>query len=343
VTDRRPCVVYGTRPEAVKLSLLVKRFNVDTFFTGQQADIGIDNQLFVPSNSVKMCPGALSARLSDALLSIDEHVSCTSPLIVIAQGDTLTAFAASLSAYHRQIPFAHIEAGLRTHDLSAPFPEEGYRSLIARTASWNFCPTEHALDMIKSESPPGRSLVVGNTIVDVVASTMIENDIRQVMGDEVVITLHRRENLVEMKRLLGQITAVASHHSSLRWTVFMHPNPCVKSVVENSLRGTCINLEGPLPYIDFLRRLAAARLIVTDSGGLQEEAASLGKRVVVCRKSTERPEGVAAGLSRIAFDESIGDEIDYSLGLGEWCGTNPFGDGQATARIARELSLKERV
>lgn len=333
------CAVYGTRPEMIKLSVLCNEFDIDTLHIDQQPDISCFYRSLMPAPThiVNLKSGSINSRFADAILGISNKISNYD--IVIVQGDTLTAAAASIAAFHKQISIAHIEAGLRTKDISSPFPEEGYRSIISRITKWHFCPTQFAKTNLEAESPPGEIYVTGNTVIDLVSKMSFGKSISY--GDEVVVTLHRRENIEKLPHILKEIKRSALRHPHLKWILPVHPNPDVKRAILTGLKDTNVRLVDPIDYPDFLDLIRCCRLIVTDSGGLQEEAAFFKKKVVVCRKSTERSEGIHGGFSVLAL-ENLSNAIDDCLKSYECVGDNPYGDGKASYRIASILGLQRK-
>ena len=333
------CVVYGTRPEMIKLSVLCSEFNVDTLSIGQQPHLTTFYKSLMPEPTchVDLENGNLNDRFSCAVSKIGKAIVGYD--IVIVQGDTMTAAAGALAAFHNKIDIAHVEAGLRTRDISSPFPEEAYRSLISRIAKWNFCPTQFAKENLTKEMPPGEVHVTGNTVIDLVSQISAGKDTS--CGNEVIVTLHRRENIKNLPHILEEIKKSIKLHPELEWILPVHPNPDVKRAILRGLKDTKVRLVDPIDYPDFLDLIRRCRLIVTDSGGLQEEAAFFKKKVVVCRKNTERPEGVHDGFSVLAL-ENISNAIDDCLKSYECVGNNPYGDGKASYRIASILGLQRK-
>jgi UDP-N-acetylglucosamine 2-epimerase (non-hydrolysing) len=261
--------------------------------------------------------------------------------VVLVQGDTMTAAAGAIAAFNSRVKIGHIEAGLRTQDITSPYPEEGYRSIISRIANWHFCPTENAADNLHNEKVPGKIYITGNTIIDLI-SLICSNDIEENGSSKtVIITMHRRENIPHLQRLLNDIKIIASNRTDLNWIMPVHPNPEVKSIVHNILKNSVIQLVDPFDYPDFINTLKKCLLIITDSGGIQEEAAFLKKRVIVCRKSTERPEGIQAGYSILAFD-NLKESIELALKTKHKFAKNPYGDGKSSEKIASIIGIQTR-
>jgi UDP-N-acetylglucosamine 2-epimerase (non-hydrolysing) len=263
---------------------------------------------------------------------------------VLVQGDTTTAFAAAYAAYVLKLPVGHVEAGLRTYDHENPFPEEGNRQLIARLARWSFAPTTLAAAQLLREGVPEDSVVVtGNTAIDAVMGVIGES-VAQDAG-YLLVTLHRRESFGEpLLALCGAVAdfLAAQPSATVVWPV--HPNPAVRGVVESHFATEPrVRLCEPLAYRPFVAAMAVARVILSDSGGVQEEAPSLGKRVLVAREHTERPEAlesrqnVLVGRDRAKVFGAILEAWDEQPYAGRLPAPSPFGDGRAAARIVERL------
>jgi UDP-N-acetylglucosamine 2-epimerase (non-hydrolysing) len=335
----KACVVYGTRPEMVKLSVLSQTYDVDTICVDQQPDLSefYSNLMPDPTHRLSLVKGDLNERFADCISKISRLLKGYDTVLV--QGDTMTAAAAALSAFQSGIKVGHIEAGLRTNDISSPFPEEGYRSIISRISTWNFCPTELSAQNLEKENCHGSIFVTGNTVIDLVKEMSKDKPIT--FDNEIILTLHRRENIIHLPRILSSIRRVADRDDGFKWTMPVHPNPHVKEVVLKELRGSNISLVDSIEYPSFIEKLRTCRLIVTDSGGIQEEAAFFKKRVVVCRESTERPEGISAGFASIGFDDP-GHSILEALDSPPWDGSNPYGNGTSSKIIADLLKIPNR-
>ena len=360
-------VCIGTRPEAIKLFPVVHaleadgRFNVEVCATAQHRGL-LDQVLCLAkiSPSVDLDLMRAGQTLTDITTGVvsrfGEMLDARKPDRVIVQGDTTTAFAASLAAFSRKIPVAHVEAGLRTGDMLSPWPEEANRKLVAVLADQHFAPTKRACEALRAESIPAeRIYVTGNTVIDALLS--IKARLSQFRGATaeverilparrsnqriILLTSHRRENFDGgMERI-----ATAAARLAMRPDVFivfpMHPNPQVQKVMNARLAGhPRIALIPPLDYVPFIYLLARCYMVLTDSGGVQEEAPSFGKPVLVMRDTTERPEGVEAGTAilvgadtdRIVREASrlLDDEAAY---MRMSRAHNPFGDGHASERI----------
>jgi UDP-N-acetylglucosamine 2-epimerase (non-hydrolysing) len=364
---KRILVVFGTRPEAIKLFPVVHALqargdlDVRSCVTAQHRGMldqvlsiagitpDIDLDLMTPGQSLD----TLTARL---LTGLGEAMDAERPDRVIVQGDTATAMVAALTAYYRKIPVSHVEAGLRSGDIYQPWPEEVNRRIVAPIADQHFAPTDTAAGALRRENiDPATIYVTGNTVIDALHATRarIDADPNLAAGlDEiadrfagkrlVLVTTHRRENFGDgMKGIADAIARIAARDDvALLFPV--HPNPNVVSVMDAVL-GDWPNVARiePLDYPHFIRALGMAELVLTDSGGVQEEAPALGRPVLVMRETTERPEGVAAGTARLVGTDPdrivseistlLDDDAAYSAMARAH---NPFGDGQASARIA---------
>lgn len=360
--------VFGTRPDAIKMAPVVlelrqypERWNVRTIVTGQHRE-QLDQVLEVfnihPDVDLNiMQHGQTLAQITTrALKGLDQALAEIKGHVVLAQGDTTTTFVAALAAFYHKIPFAHVEAGLRTQNMYDPFPEEMNRRLTASLATFHFAPTAQARANLLAEGIPSeRITVTGNTGIDAllqVAARDVPVDdptLARVLnepGPIVVITAHRRENWGEpMARICHAVGRLAEAFPSVRFVFAWHRNPIVRETVQKELpRLPNVHVVEPPAYGPFVRLLKASTLIVTDSGGLQEEAPSLGVPVLVLRKTTERPEGVEAGTARlVGTDPDLVYEHASLLLTNETerqkmrSRSNPYGDGQAARRIRTVL------
>lgn len=359
-------IVVGTRPEAIKMSSLYKVCVEDAdiepllISTGQHREM-LD-QVFkwfgmTPDEDLAlMTPNqTLSSVLSGAVSGIDACINKHKPDVILAQGDTTTVLSAALAAFHRQIPFGHVEAGLRTYDLTKPFPEEGYRQMAQRVAHWNFAPTERAMQALKTEALSGSSHLVGNTVIDALLYTAEKEcalPLELSRERMVLITGHRRENHGQgFKDAFGGLSELAATFPDVDFVYPVHMNPQVKEVAHEMLSGVDnFHLLKPVPYPEMVALMKRAYVILTDSGGIQEEAPSLKVPVLVMRDSTERAEGVDVGVSklvgtnpkvivkevtRLLTDKSAYEEMRVA--------ENPFGDGMTAKRIVDILKRDMRA
>lgn len=356
-------VIVGTRPEAIKLCPLIEElktreaFDCRVWITGQHRELllpvlslfGIqpDEDLAIMRERQDLFD------VTEAVLSgLKERFLRESPDLVLVHGDTTTAFAAALACFYLGIPVGHVEAGLRTYDLSAPFPEEWNRRAIDLIASWHFAPTERARMHLLREGVPNKGIMVtGNTGIDAMRRTVVKeyhHPLLDWLGESrlIVMTAHRRENIGDpMRRMFGGIRRIAEEFTDVKILYPVHPNPAVREMAEEVFDGcNRIRLTSPLPVRDFHNILARCYLVLTDSGGIQEEAPALHKPVLVMRKVTERQEGIEAGVLRLigtgensvyrGIRELLTNEALYHVMATASC---PYGDGFACRRIADEL------
>lgn len=357
-------LVFGTRPEAIKMCPLVNElksrqddFETVVCVTGQHREM-LDQvlQVFgvVPDYdlSIMKAGQTLFDITCDVLLKIKDVLQEAHPDVVLVHGDTTTSFAAALAAFYLQIPVGHVEAGLRTNDLYSPFPEEFNRQGVDLLCKWYFAPTEDAAqNLVKEGKPQSRIWVTGNTGIDALKTTVSESythpELVWAKGSKLIlITAHRRENLGEpMHRMFRAIRRVMEENPDTKAIYPIHMNPLVREAAHAELDGfDRIRIIEPLGVIDFHNFMDASYLILTDSGGIQEEAPSLGKPVLVMRDTTERPEGLKAGTLRLVgtseeviyaeFTRLLADAEDYDAMSHA---SNPYGDGHASERIARVL------
>lgn len=357
----RVLVVVGTRPEAIKMAPVLEalgrrapRLQTRLALTGQHTDM-VDQVLEAfglrPSWDLEiMKPGqTLYDVVHGALDGLRQVVREWQPDVLLVQGDTATVFVGSLVAFFEGVAVGHVEAGLRSGDKRAPFPEEMFRRLSDVLSDWYFAPTLRARDALLREGVPAHRVhVTGNTVVDALLSVGArEREVRDAVlervlegdGRLVLLTAHRRESFgPPLREALGAVRTLADGDPSLRVVYPVHPNPNVKGPAEEILGGhPRIHLTEPLDYLDLVTALRRADLVLTDSGGIQEEAPTFGAPVLVLREVTERPEGIEAGVA-----ELVGTDAERILArsravLGRPAGKappNPYGDGRAGERIA---------
>lgn len=369
VTRRKVLVVFGTRPEAIKLAPVIERlrerpddFDVRVCVTAQHREM-LDQVLelfgIVPDADLDVMQAGqtLSDLTARALTGLTRVFESERPDVVVVQGDTTTTFTAALAAFYLGIPVAHVEAGLRSGDPRAPFPEELNRVMTSRLAAVHFAPTSVSRDALLREGiDPGAIHVTGNTVIDALLETaghpyeFASGPIADVLAGGrriVVVTLHRRENWGEpSRRVFEAIAALTRRFPDIEVVFAVHRNPRVRDVAAAVLSGVeRVHLVEPLAYLPFVKLLAASTLIVSDSGGIQEEAPSLGKPVLVLRDVTERPEAVDAGTVLLVGtdpDRIVAEAAALLDDAGRYAEmarrTNPFGDGTAAARIADVLA-----
>lgn len=365
---KRVMTIYGTRPEAIKVAPMIKALDESPYFesvpvvTGQHREM-LDqvNDLFEikPVHDLDlMVHGAGLADLSSrALATIDGVLAEESPDVVVVQGDTSTAFIGGLAAFYRQIPVVHLEAGLRTHNVTNPFPEEGNRQLLGRLAALHLAPTSTSRANLQREAIDSAAIAVtGNTVIDAlhdavrVPASFSEGVVSDLVGDGdpfVLVTAHRRESWgAPMREAMEGLRDAAERQPGMRWLVPMHRNPVVREVVRDVLEDLSqVVLCEPLDYHEFCHVMGASHLVLTDSGGVQEEAPSLAKPVLVMRDTTERPEAVDAGTVRLVGTrrEVVRDELlelltDPTAFDAMANAVNPYGDGRAAARCVAALA-----
>lgn len=355
---KRILCVVGTRPEAIKMAPVIGELQqaawaaVRVLATAQHRDMldqalslfgiapDLDLGIMQPGQSL----GELTARL---IAAVDRVLDSETPDLVIGQGDTTTVFVVALCCFYRSIPFAHVEAGLRSFDRNAPFPEEMNRVFAGYLATLHFAPTVRARDNLLEEGiPEARIHVTGNTVIDALLQQAAA--IPDSSGSErtILVTLHRRENFGEgLEQVCAALLELARRYRDVHFVLPVHPNPNVSSVLRERLgRVPSITLTDPMDYDDFVRALKGAYIVLTDSGGVQEEAPALGKPVLVMREVTERPEAVELGVARlVGVDrDTIVSETARLLDDGDLHarmskGGSPYGDGTAALRIAGHL------
>ena len=353
--------VFGTRPEAIKMAPVVKelekRNNMESVVCvtaqhRQMLDQVLEAFRIRPDYDLNIMKHGqtLSDITTAALQGMEGVIRETKPDIVLVHGDTTTAFAAALAAFYQQVPIGHVEAGLRTYDKYSPFPEEMNRQMVDRMADLFFAPTEMSRKNLLQENIPGEKIwVTGNTAIDALETTVrigyFHPEIDWVKEGErlILLTSHRRENLGEpMENIFRAVRRVAENYPTVKVIYPIHMNPIVRRIAGEILSGCDrIRLIEPLEVFDFHNFIDRADLVLTDSGGIQEEAPSLGKPVLVLRDTTERPEGVSAGTLKLVGtrEEDIYRETVRLLTDREEYekmsrASNPYGDGHASERIA---------
>lgn len=360
-------LVFGTRPEAIKMCPLVKelkkREGIRTVVcvTGQHRQM-LDQVLkafeVVPDYDLAIMKEkqTLFDVTVNILQNIKEVLEKVKPDTVLVHGDTSTTFVTALACFYLQIPVGHVEAGLRTYNIYSPYPEEFNRQAVSIVSTYNFAPTEKAKRNLLQEGKREDSIyVTGNTAIDALKITVREdygNEHLDWAADSrlILITAHRRENLGEpMKHMFRAIRRVMDEHADVKAIYPIHMNPLVREIADSILGGDeRIRIIEPLDVLDFHNFLSRSYLVLTDSGGIQEEAPSLGKPVLVMRDTTERPEGVEAGTLRLVgtkeediyqnFKELLEDKESY-MKMSK--ASNPYGDGQASRRIADILCRQD--
>jgi UDP-N-acetylglucosamine 2-epimerase (non-hydrolysing) len=365
---KRVMLVYGTRPEAIKMAPVIfelrrsAQLRPVVVLTGQHRSMleQVNHDFHIsPDHDLEiMEPGQTLQHITVRTLEgVSELLRAERPDVVLVQGDTTSAFSAALAAFYEQIPVAHLEAGLRTGDMYSPYPEETNRRLITRLASLHLAPTPVSRENLLREDVDDRSVVVtGNTIIDALLWTVRQarpfsnprlQAIEQSGAPMLLVTAHRRESWGEPMQLVSKALAeISLQMPELQIVLPVHPNPVVRASLLPQLRGPNVTILEPLPYPEFARLMAISSIVLTDSGGVQEEAPSLGKPVLVMRDSTERPEGIAAGTARLVGTspadiidtvETLLREPDAYQAMAK--AINPYGDGRAAGRTAEALTF----
>lgn len=331
-------IVYGTRPEYIKLLPLIKLLGKEckTCHISQHTDIinfgNPDYSVLIESNNN-----------SDRLNSIFSEICLKlSPILknfnsIIIQGDTATVCASSICAFNLKKDIFYVESGLRSFDFSNPFPEEAYRQITARLATVNFCPTQQSKINLLTEKVLGEIHVVGNTSLD----NLLEIKNQSTYSNNVLVTLHRNENLPIIHKWLTEIDRFASKNKELNFIFPAHPNPTIKEACKNL---KSISVLEPLSHNDLLKVLLRCKFVITDSGGIQEEACFLNKKIIVCRKRTERPEGINTGhlilCTSPTFLYKKLENINSNYTINTAC---PYGDGNSSEKIKNIItSVNER-
>lgn len=360
-------LAFGTRPEAIKMCPLVNelknRPSIKTVVcvTGQHRQM-LDQVLeafaVTPDYDLSIMQDKqtlfdITTNILNRIKTVLEEVK---PDVVLVHGDTSTTFVTALACFYLQIPVGHVEAGLRTYNIYSPYPEEFNRQAVSIISSYNFAPTELSRNNLLEEGKkPGTIFVTGNTAIDALKTTVkpdYSNEHLDWVSDSrmILITAHRRENLGEpMRHMFRAIRRVMEEHTDIKAIYPIHMNPAVREAAAEELSGCDrIRIIEPLDVLDFHNFLAKSYLILTDSGGIQEEAPSLGKPVLVMRDTTERPEGIAAGTLKLVgtdeefiyrnFSELLTDKSAYEKMSKA---SNPYGDGYASERIADILEGKK--
>lgn len=371
---KRLLVVFGTRPEAIKLFPVIRALQAEpgldtsVCVTGQHRALldpvlglagirpDIDLDVMTPGQSLDALTGRLLAGIGTVL-------DAAPPACVIVQGDTASAKCAALAAYYRRLPVAHVEAGLRSGNLHHPWPEEGNRRIIGMLADLHFAPTERAAGALRAEGvDPSRIHMTGNSGIDALlhvrellrarklSAPIVDDLATRFPGRRIIaVTCHRRENLAGLHAVAAALRTLAAR-PDIALVLPLHPNPDIGTAFRAALQGLPnVALIEPLHYPDFVALLDACHAVLTDSGGVQEEAPALGKPVLVMRETTERPEGVAAGTARLVGTDPVHIIGEVTRLLDDPAAYdamarahNPYGDGRAAERIASVLRQESR-
>ncbi len=354
------CVV-GTRPEAIKLAPVIlelaRHSDVTTLCSGQHTELAEEPLAWFgikPDDRVVIDAQARTlAVLTGALFApLERMIDKYRPDVIVAQGDTTTLFVTALTAFYLGIPFAHVEAGLRTGNFQAPFPEEFNRVAAGKLATWHFPPTQRAAANLRAEGvDPAKIFITGNTGIDALRLTLARIEKPPAGGRlrRILLTAHRRENQGErMAAICRAVSAIVREFDDVEFVIPVHPNPAAAASFEALKNHERIHLSPPLGYPQLVSEMVRAHLILTDSGGIQEEAPFLHKPVLVLRDVTERPEAVEMGVASLVGTDTaalvaavrrlLTEEASYAKMAG---GGSPYGDGYAAQRIAQAFGLSK--
>lgn len=363
---KKVMLIFGTRPEAIKMCPLVHvlenhpAFETVVCVTGQHRQmldqilncfqIKPQYDLYIMKNKQTLFDVAINI-----LQKLRGVLEKEKPDVVLVHGDTSTAFVTALACFYMQIPVGHVEAGLRTYNMKSPFPEEFNRQAVDLIAQFYFAPTDMSRDNLLKEGKPENAIfVTGNTVIDALSTTVQKDyqhpEIEWAAGSRLILlTAHRRENIGKpMREMFTAIRRIVDENPDVKVLYPMHMNPSVREMAAECFHEQDrVHMIEPLNVLDFHNIMARAYLILTDSGGIQEEAPSLGKPVLVMRDTTERPEGVAAGTLKLVGtgEQAVYDAVHLLLTHQETyrqmeCATNPYGDGKASQMIAEILREK---
>ena len=318
--------IYGTRPEFLKIKpILAENKEIKSLFIKQHTDIinfgNYDYSLEIENS----CQNRLNSIFEQIFLKAETIINQFDSIIV--QGDTATVAATALLAYHLKKKIIYIEAGLRTYDLENPYPEEGYRQIVSRISDLNFCPTGVSQKNLKKELTKGESYIVGNTSLDNI------KDVKTSYKNQILITLHRNENLNTIDEWLKQLDKIASKNKNIEFLFSAHPNP---KITEATKKVKHIKVCKPLQHHELINYLKDCLFVITDSGGIQEEACFLNKKIIVCRKTTERPEGIKTGHIKLCKKptslKNIFNKVYNQYQILKDC---PYGDGSSAKKIVK--------
>lgn len=324
-------IYYGTRPEYIKLYPVYKKIRemnmpVELVRVVQHTDL---TSTFYCDRSVRIhdihgYTNRLNSVVSSALSDEVIHVSTK---LVVVQGDTATAFAVALNSFNRKIPVAHIEAGLRTYDIGNPFPEEAYRRFISVMSSYHFCVSKSGLNHLEQEKIEGEKYVVGNTVLD----ALLEHREDVVYGNKILVTLHRRENKNQMRQWFEALESIAQDRRDLEFILPMHPSPDIQ--IHRDVF-SAVKVVEPLSHESTVSLLKECRLTITDSGGIQEESSFFKKKSIVCRKKTEREEGLGVFSILCGSPQELKNCVNQMVEDAVVNAKCPYGDGRSSERIA---------
>ena len=353
-------IVVGTRPEAIKLAPVIlelaRHSQVTTLCSGQHTALAEEPLTWfgiTPAGRIEIGPESRTlAILTGAMFApLEQMIAKHRPDVIVAQGDTTTVLVTAITAFYLGIPFAHVEAGLRTGNLQAPFPEEFNRVTAGRLASWHFSPTERAAANLCAEGvEPAKIFVTGNTGIDALRLALArlgKNPTQRTDRRRILLTAHRRENQGDrMEAICRAVSIIVREFDDVEFVIPVHPNPAVAAAFDALKDHERIHLSPPLGYAELVSEMVQAHLILTDSGGIQEEAPFLQRPVLVLREVTERPEAVEMGVAALVGTDAatlvsavrrlLTDQASYATMAS---GGSPYGDGYAAQRIAEAFGL----
>ncbi len=321
----------GTRPEWLKIKPLTEvlgKDNYDLFFTGQHEDLLKDID-FDYNNILENKKNRLDDIITSCMLNFPDFKYD----YVLVQGDTGSALGCALAAHNRKIKIIHLESGLRTYDLNNPYPEESYRQIISRISDINFCPTNLSQENLINEKVSGIIHVVGNTVLDNILTYKDKTH----YGNDVLVTLHRRENHDIMDKWFESLNKVCEENEDLNFILPIHPNPNVQKY--RGLLNEKIKVVDPMNHNELIETLIGCKFVITDSGGIQEEASFLNKKSIVCRKTTERPEGIDTGHLFLCGNPDDLPTFVYNINKDFYIKNEcPYGDGNSSIKILNILN-----
>ena len=330
--DKKILFCFGTRPEWLKIKPILSLLNRDSYkllFTGQHEDLLNNIQFDYKIKIGDVSPNRLNSIISECLSQFPTDDTFNS---ILVQGDTASAYACALAGFHNKLKIYYLEAGLRSHDLDNPYPEEAYRQMIARVSNINFCPTILSETNLKNEIVMGTTHITGNTSLDNLLSYKSECEYQ----NKVLVTLHRRENHDTIEEWFTELNQIAEKYKELDFILPIHPNP---NVYRHKHLLTNVTVVSPMPHEELLKLLTKVKFIISDSGGIQEEASFFNKKVIVCRKTTERPEGLDTGHLILCESpkelSSMVDKLNFNYYINI---PSPYGDGYASHKIVEILN-----
>ena len=331
-------ISYGTRPEWIKIAPLVREFDkrgleYKLLFTGQQIDIG--EFKFDWRIGIRDGANRLDSIIASSMNFLPKILALNEITHVLVMGDTASAFGVGLSAFNNGLKVIHLEAGLRTYDKDNPYPEESYRRMISQIADIHLCPTKNNFKNLVNEQIYGDSYIVGNTVLD----NLLPYKDKCEYTNKVLVTMHRRENHELLNRWFEEINALAKFHSELEFILPLHPNP---NVQKHKHLLTHVNVVDPMSHEELLETLVKTKMVITDSGGIQEECSFFNKICLVCRKVTERPEALGQSSYTVKEPQELKKRFDLFLPKHEINYECPFGDGHSAEKITDILeNLKD--